>query len=461
MEEQARQSGPEQLPPWPPALPVELADPRYPPGVTPEVGEAAARLLRRVLSPLRLLGHMTLAVSFAIIAVIFVVTSESSADGDEMNAQTGLAVGLPMLAVATLLLILLLRSGHRAVVELNALMRHVPQAVPPMPGRRALWGAASGLGLLICLACGATGISETVSGSDGEPPDVYKALGLFSWTAVALLWSVPGLVRAFGHRAPSRPPMPAIPPAGWAPLGMPAPPPDSHEGRTRRLYASYRSPAEPFALSRLSERLSRWITSLSRSAVLALSASLTLVGCGLAVLAAVVPWQADDWLIWPLLVALIGYLVLLLMEITHYGTRPGYMVLYMLAGVALVVMSWQGHQDLTLRERGEWATAEIVSKRSPARGSTTCEVRLIDTEGGAAGAGRVLSQRLSNCRSLAPGDRLDLFYDPLDRVPPAREEPTLAMPAWFGGIGATTLLATTLFSVSGGYARRRELDLLT
>lgn len=462
MDEQGRGQGTGHLPPWPPPLPVEATAPRHPPGVP----EAAARLLGRLLSPLRLLGHMTLALLYALTATVLVVASESSVRGDEMNAQTGLAFGLPMLAVVTLLLILMTRSGHRLATELTALLRTAPDAVPPMSGRRALWGTVSGAGLLIGLVCAGTATAEATVGSNGQPPDGYEALGLFSWATVAWAWSVPGLVRALRHRPPpgSRAPSPA----GRVPLTKPAPPPNSYEGREHQLYANARGAAEPIAASRLSPRLSRWILTLSRGAVLTLTAVLCLVGCGLAALGAVLPRAAGDWLIWPLLAVLIAYLLLMLMELAHYGTHAGCLVLFVLAGVALVVSAWQGYQELTLRERGEWATAEIVGKRSPARGGTTCEVRLLDTSGGttggttgeAAGAGRVLDQRLGGCRSLAVGDTLRVFYDPEDRVSPARGVPTLAVPTWFGGIGGSLALVAALLSVNHGHGRRRELDLL-
>ncbi|WP_141514545.1 hypothetical protein [Streptomyces zhaozhouensis] len=427
--------------------------PTDPHAVPPETAARAELLLGRLLSPLRLLGHMTLAVGFALVSAVFFSSVEFSADGETDDARTGLLVGLPALAVATWLLALLLRSGHRAAAELTPLLRAAPLAAPSMPGRRLLWGAVSVLGLLFTLVCLGAGAREAFAGSDGEPGDGLVAAALIVWGLLSLAWSVPGLVRALRHRRPRWVP----PPAGWAsgqpPVESALPPPDSPEGRRRQLYANYRSTAEPWALSRLSARASRWIGGLSRWGVLLLSALLCLVGCGLALLAAVLPRRSDDLLVWPLLALTAGFLLLLLLEIVHYGSRAGFLVLFVLGGICVAIMGWQGHQELALRDRGEWATAEIVSKRSPARGGTTCEVRLVDD-------GRLLSQRLASCEREGIGDRLPLYYDPRDRVAPAREVPTLALPAGFGGVGGSVLLITTLASVNDGHTRRRRLDLV-
>ncbi|TNM33363.1 hypothetical protein [Streptomyces sedi] len=446
----------DELPPWPPRLPVGPAGPAGPAdpyAVPPETAARAELLLGRLLSPLRLLGHMTLAVGFGLISAAFFSSVEFSADGETDEARTGLLVGLPALAVATWLLTLLLRSGHRAAAELAPLLRAAPLAAPSMPGRRLLFGAVSGAGLLFTLVCLGAGAREALVGSDDERGNGPVVAALLVWGLLALAWSVPGLVRALRHRRPRWVP----PPVGWAPGQPPvesaSPPPDSPEGRRRQLYANYRSAAEPWALSRLSARASRWIGGLSRWRALLLSALLCLVGCGLALLAAVLPRRSNDFLVWPLLALAACFLVLLLLEIVHYGSRVGFLTLFVLGGICVAIMGWQGHQELALRERGEWATAEIVSKRSPARGGTTCEVRLVDD-------GRTLSQRLASCEREGVGDRLPLFYDPRDRVAPARDVPTLALPAGFGGVGGSLLLITTLASVNDGHTRRRRLDLI-
>ncbi|MDT0266878.1 hypothetical protein RM844_11305 [Streptomyces sp. DSM 44915] len=462
-----------QLPPWPPPLPAPAGGLRHPPGVPPEVGDAVAEKLRGVLSPLRLLGHMTLALALCFSALVFVTASESHATGDSDGALVGLVMGPLLLAPTTVGIVLLTRRAHRASRWLAEQLRAHPAAAPSMAGRRALWGVVSGVGLFFGLVCVGVGVRDATWGSSAPGADGYRAVGVLCWGAVLLVYSVFGLARTFRHRSRHRPPGPPypgrgaypgrLPAPGRSPFGMPGPaeppgpPPDSYEGRRRQLYAEYRSTAEPPAAHRLSPGLRRWIPSLARGPLLSLTALLGLVGCGLAVLTMVLPSRLDDRLVWPLLALLVGYLVLLLMELTHYGSRVWLLVIFGVAGIALAIISWQGYRELALRDRGEWATAEVVSQTTRPRGGTTCGLRLVEADGR---LGASLSQKLHGCRSLDLGQRIQVFHDPEDRVSPSRREPTLALPGWLGGGSAAVLLGTALLSANDGHTRRRRLDLL-
>ncbi|WP_062206579.1 hypothetical protein [Streptomyces sp. NBRC 109706] len=441
------------LPPWPPPLPAGVVA-----GPPPEVRAAVEERLGGLLSPLRLLGYVVLVGLMCLDAAFLLNALDANAAGDDEHALMSLLIGIPLLAVLTARATVLVRRSHAADAWLTARLRETPGAAPKLPGRRVLWALVSVASVLLGLVCGMTAVRNMVfTGPDTD--DGYVTAGLASWSALCLVAGVLGLVRALRHRSRRAPDGAVAGPSGRGPgpAGIPVQPspypPHSYRGRMAQLYSSSKTQREPIAVHRLSRRLSRWIPTLSRAKVLALTCLGCLLAGALAATTAVLPPRYGDLAIWPLLLLTIGCLVALLLELVHYGTHGVYGVLIVLGGVALVIMAWQGYRELALRDRGEWITAEVVDQRNPPRGGVTCGLR-------PQGADDTLSQRLSGCRDIPVGTWIEVFHDPEDRVPPLRSVPDLTLPRWFGGIGASLLLGSSLLSANHGHNRRRELDLV-
>ncbi|GAA1506512.1 hypothetical protein [Streptomyces synnematoformans] len=226
----------------------------------------------------------------------------------------------------------------------------------------------------------------------------------------------------------------------------------NYRARTARLYANNRG--TPWAPHLLSSRLTRLVPSLSRAGIAGVALGAGLLACTLAAVTAFLPVRLGDVTVWPLVALTAAFLLALLMELVQYGTRVGYLLVYAFAALALGGASWYGHHTSVLLDRGEWITAEVTHVGSLPRGGSRCTLQ-------PEGATAELSEKLSSCRDLRPGDRVRVFADPADRVRPSRSAPAGHGVVYVvGGAAGTLVTASALASVLSGHRRRRELGLI-
>lgn len=452
-------------------------------------------LLRRDLSLPRLLLSAVLVASAGLGWALIPAGMEQYAGGDAAGGAVCVGAGGVLFGGAASALLMRARRSREVNRLLSAQLRH-PPPVAGLSGLRLAWGTASGAALFLgMLGLGAGLFNARGSGVDsGADPAVLSTF--FAWAALLLLAGGTGMRKACrSHGLPPPAPTPPVGPAplppaasasfapyhrtghahpgasgpgrsfaAGAPLPLPARPvapsvpydPQAsadHRARTARLYANNRG-TSPWAPHLLSSRLTRLVPSLSRTGIAGVALGAGLLACTLAAVTAFLPVRLGDVTVWPLVALTAAFLLALLLELVQYGTRVGYLLVYAFAALALGGASWYGHYTSVLLDRGEWITAEVTHVGSLPRGGSRCTLR-------PEGATAELSEKLSSCRDLRPGDRVRVFADPEDRVRPSRSAPAgHGVVCVVGGAAGTLVTASALASVLSGHRRRRELGLL-
>ncbi|MFE9390351.1 hypothetical protein [Streptomyces sp. NPDC006784] len=314
-------------------------------------------------------------------------------------------------------------------------------------GRRAGWTALSVLALFLAFVFLLSGLMQAFSSDPYEEPDPTVYGALLAWAAILTAAGCAGTARARRYRPR------ADGPSGTSGSGGSAR--DARLAPGAGLYT--RLGARPAAPHRLSPRLDARIQQLSLPAATALATAVTLVGCALAAAAMVLPtYVGGEPLFWTLLLLTAVYLVLLLLELTYYGPRPSYLLLIILAGLALLVVAGSGNTASVLGQRGEWIRVELTEVHHHAKGGPTCDMRPLAEDGI-----RTDGLRLP-CSESEVGETLSVVADPRGEVRPSRSEPT-QLGAFIVGWGITTgvLVSCAIAAAVYGHRRRGELGLHT
>ncbi|MFG3258104.1 hypothetical protein [Streptomyces sp. NPDC048172] len=357
----------------------------------------------------------------------------------------GIVVTLAVLALSALLA---LRSRDRV----QLFRAHGPEGLaeaPPLRGARAAWTTVSTLGLLLGALFLVAGLIEASKDDPYEEADPYVYGALLLWAVLICVAGVAGIVKArrFASAASSGP--------GRAPVDPVAPSgPDGPDGaRPPRPTAPplyVRLGGEPLAPHRLSPRLTARTAGLSRGAAVALALVATLLGGALTAATALLPVHLGTGTFWLLFFGTALYLLVLFLELIHYGPRRRYAVLLACACVGLLVVAGTGFSTSALLDRGRWVDTTVESVRDSSKGGPSCALR-------PEGEDTVLSRRLS-CDGLDVGDEVRVFHDPDGETSPRRSEPdgmTGFAVAWSAVTAVTLGLA--LASALYGHRRRREL----
>ncbi|MEU3192576.1 hypothetical protein ABZ686_18505 [Streptomyces sp. NPDC006992] len=314
-------------------------------------------------------------------------------------------------------------------------------------GRRAGWTALSVLALFLAFVFLLSGLMQAFSSDPYEEPDPTVYGALLAWAVILTVAGCGGTARARRYRPR------ADGPSGTSGSGGSAR--DARLAPGAGLYT--RLGARPAAPHRLSPRLDTRIQQLSLPAATALATTVTLVGCALAAAAMVLPTHVGgEPLFWALMLLTAVYLVLLLLELTYYGPRPSYLLLIILAGLALLVVAGSGNTASVLGQRGEWIRVELTEVHHHAKGGPTCDMRPLAEDGI-----RTDGLRLP-CSESEVGETLSVVADPRGEVRPSRSEPT-QLGAFVVGWGITTgvLVSCAIGAAVYGHRRRRELGLHT
>ncbi|OEU97697.1 hypothetical protein AN217_07285 [Streptomyces qinglanensis] len=321
------------------------------------------------------------------------------------------------------------------------------KAGPGLRGRRAGWTALSVLALLLAFVFLLSGLMQAFSSDPYEEPDPTVYGALLAWAVILTVAGCGGMARARRYRPR------ADGPSGTSGSGGSAR--DARLAPGAGLYT--RLGARPAAPHRLSPRLDARIQQLSLPAATGLATTVTLVGCALAAATMLLPTHVGgEPLFWTLLLLTAVYLVLLLLELTYYGPRPGCLLLIILAGLALLVVAGNGNTASVLGQRGEWTRVELTEVHHPAKGGPTCDMRPLAEDGI-----RTDGLRLP-CSESEVGETLSVVADPRGEVRPSRSEPT-QLGAFVVGWGLTTgvLVSCAIGAAVYGHRRRRELGLHT
>ncbi|WP_432069089.1 hypothetical protein [Streptomyces sp. AA1529] len=321
------------------------------------------------------------------------------------------------------------------------------KAGPGLRGRRAGWTALSVLALLLAFVFLLSGLMQAFSSDPYEEPDPTVYGALLAWAVILTVAGCGGMTRARRYRPR------ADGPSGTSGSGGSAR--DARLAPGAGLYT--RLGARPAAPHRLSPRLDARIQQLSLPAATGLATTVTLVGCALAAATMLLPTHVGgEPLFWTLLLLTAVYLVLLLLELTYYGPRPGCLLLIILAGLALLVVAGSGNTASVLGQRGEWTRVELTEVHHPAKGGPTCDMRPLAEDGI-----RTDGLRLP-CSESEVGETLSVVADPRGEVRPSRSEPT-QLGAFVVGWGLTTgvLVSCAIGAAVYGHRRRRELGLHT
>ncbi|MFI7240578.1 hypothetical protein [Streptomyces qinglanensis] len=316
-------------------------------------------------------------------------------------------------------------------------------------GRRAGWTALSVLALLLAFVFLLSGLMQAFSSDPYEEPDPTVYGALLAWAVILTVAGCGGMARARRYRPRTDGPFATGTSGATGSERAPRMAPGAG------LYT--RLGARPAAPHRLSPRLDARIQQLSLPAATALATTVTLVGCALAATAMVLPTYAGgEPLFWTLLLFTALYLVLLILELTYYGPRPSYLLLGILAGLALLVVAGNGNTASVLGQRGTWTRVELTEVHHPAKGGPTCDMRPLAEDGI-----RTDGLRLP-CSEDEVGETLSVVADPRGEVRPSRSEPT-ELGAFVVGWGITTgaLVGCAIGAAVYGHRRRSELGLHT
>ncbi|GAA2089775.1 hypothetical protein GCM10009801_54280 [Streptomyces albiaxialis] len=354
----------------------------------------------------------------------------------------GILVTLAALALSALLA---LRSRDRV----RLFRAHGPEVlaiVPPLRGARAAWTTVSTLGLLLGALFLVAGLVEAAKDDPYEQADPYIYAALLLWAVLVCAAGVAGIVKARRFTSPG----PGTGP-GTAPVDLAKP--GRGTARPARPTAPplyLRISGEPLAPHRLSPRLAARIAGLSRGAAVALALLATLVGGVLAAATALLPVHLGTGTFWLLFFGTGLYLLVLYLELIHYGPRRRYAVLLAGAFIGLLVVAGTGFSTAVLLDRGRWVDTTVESVRDSSKGGPSCALL-------PEGDDTVLSRRMS-CRGLDVGDEVRVFHDPDGEASPRRSEPG-GMTGFTVGWNAVTAaaLGLALMSALYGHRRRREL----
>ncbi|MBQ1156822.1 hypothetical protein KBZ21_01330 [Streptomyces sp. A73] len=401
---------------------------------TPDDRAYGEALVRAELAPGELFTRIALIVGLCagcgfLASGIYDYTHVSRPKG--LAANLSLVIGAALVPAA-LALLLPLRSksrDRRRLIELYGVPARRGRTEQALRGRRAGWWTACVLAFFLAFIFLAAGLTQAFSSDPYEEPDptVYGAL---------LAWAV--ILTAAGC-------------AGTAKVRRYRPRPDAP------LYS--RLGSQPAAPHRLSPRLDARIQRLSRPAAVALATAATLVGCALAAGIMLVPRYVGGGrpLFWVLVAVTAGYLIVLLLELTHYGPRRRYLLLVIFAGIALFPVAGHGYSTSVLLERGEWVRVEMTEVHHHAKGEPTCDLRPLSPGNVTADDNLVIG-----CDEDEAGDTLRVFADPEGDVQPRRSEPTGLTSFFVGsGIADTVLVGCAVGAALYGHRRRRELGLNT
>lgn len=410
-----------------------------------------AELLRAELAPRELLFRTLVVLGLVIGSGCVAAGFDSYDRGHPSDGAVSLGVAGVLLAGSLLgLTLLFLQSRDR-----NRLLRaYGPKGLaftPPLKGLRGAWRTVSGTGIALGVLFFAAGTFNAFQDDPYEEPDplVYGALLLWS----VLLFGAGGC--GWWKAGRHTPPVPAGPaygygPAPGAPVGAGGPPYAAPEPPS--LYS--RLGGEPAAPHRLSARLSARIAGLSRGAAVSLAAGAALLACLLAGAEALLPRLLGDWAFWPLFSLTALFLLLLLVELVHYGPRRRYSIVFLLAGCALLAVAGNGFSAAVLLDRGEWVRTEVTEVKTPRKGSPFCVLRRTDSR-------TELAKPLSPCGGGQPGDIIRVHHDPEGETGPRRTAPS-GLGGYYAGWGITSAVLVTSASLTASYGhrRRRELGLL-
>ncbi|TGG83518.1 hypothetical protein D8771_16060 [Streptomyces albus] len=363
-------------------------------------------------------------------------------------AALSLGVGV-VLMVAALLTLLTLHGRSRDRRRLIALAEPACGEPAALRGLRSGWLALSGLGLALAFLFLVAGLGQALSPGPYEEPDPTVYGALLAWAAILTAAGCGGIARARRHR-----------PTGTGGTRQSARPgsrvrPAPPASPRAALYA--RLGGRPVAPHRLSSRLDARLMALSRPAALALAVAATAFCCALAAATVLVPRHVGGGrpLFWILLVATACCLAALLLELADYGPRRRYVLLSLVAGLALLPVAGTGYSTSVLLERGIWVETEVTAEHHHARGGPSCDLRPL--------APTVPAEGLSvSCDGAETGDRVRVHADPEGEVGPRRTAPH-DMSAFTVGWGAATavLLGCAVGAALHGHRRRTELGLAT
>ncbi|MEU4963938.1 hypothetical protein ACH4RA_13885 [Streptomyces smyrnaeus] len=429
---------------------------------TPDDRAYGEALVRAELAPGELFTRIALIVGLCagcgfLASGIYDYTHVSRPKG--LAANLSLVIGAALVPAA-LALLLPLRSksrDRRRLIELYGVPARRGRTEQALRGRRAGWWTACVLAFFLAFIFLAAGLTQAFSSDPYEEPDPTVYGALLAWAVILTAAGCAGTAKVRRYR-----PRPDAPTGGTYQAGTPAP-----GGPTRRppRPASPRAPlysrlgSQPAAPHRLSPRLDARIQRLSRPAAVALATAATLVGCALAAGIMLVPRYVGGGrpLFWVLVAVTAGYLIVLLLELTHYGPRRRYLLLVIFAGIALFPVAGHGYSTSVLLERGEWVRVEMTEVHHHAKGEPTCDLRPLSPGNVTADDNLVIG-----CDEDEAGDTVRVFADPEGDVRPRRSEPT-GLTSFFVGsaIADTVLVGCAVGAALYGHRRRRELGLNT
>uniref|UniRef100_UPI0034DFBB8E hypothetical protein n=1 Tax=Streptomyces sp. PU-14G TaxID=2800808 RepID=UPI0034DFBB8E len=423
-------------------------------------GEA---LLRAELAPRELWARVALIVGLCagcgfLASGIYDYTHAGRPEG--LAANLSLAAGAALVPTALALLVpLRARSrDRRRLIELYGVPNSRGRTEHGLRGRRSGWLGTSVLALAFAFVFLAAGLGQAFSSDPYEEPDPTVYGAMLAWAVILTAAGCAGIAKSRRYRASTG--------AGTSTYGSGTPDGTGRRGTPRTtpppspraaLYA--RLGGQPAAPHRLSPRLDARIQRLSRPAALTLATSAALIGCALAGATTLVPRYVGGGrpLFWVLLLLTAAYLLVLLLELSHYGPRRRYLLLVLFAGIALLPVAGVGYSTSVLLERGEWAHVEVTAEQHHAKGGPTCELRSLSPR--AVPADTDLS---IGCDGAEVGDTFRVYADPQGEAGPRRSSPSSLASFFVGWGGASAvLLGCAVGAALHGHRRRTELGLTT
>ncbi|MFF4078273.1 hypothetical protein ACFYZN_02570 [Streptomyces sp. NPDC001777] len=203
------------------------------------------------------------------------------------------------------------------------------------------------------------------------------------------------------------------------------------------------------AVARAVRSTQRWTPRRSRltGALLGLGAALVLVGSGLAGVV-----LGHDWEFAKLPLIMASVVVILGLPLILVPTEKQLLVILSCL-IALLISMPAGFRDAVLSLRGERAPAtvtEVTRGRKPNTGGDeyTCGIRLPDGRGTSVTGTKVCAA------DTRVGDRIHVYADPHDLVPPKGTAPVITFPVLGTVVAAATLLLVVAASRTMGHRRR-------
>ncbi|RCG14573.1 hypothetical protein DQ392_25900 [Streptomyces reniochalinae] len=372
-----------------------------------------------------------------------------------LAANLSLAVGAALVPT-TLALLVPLRArsrDRRRLIELYGVPSGRDRMGHGLRGRRWGWLGMSVLALTFAFVFLAAGLGQALSSDPYEEPDPTVYGAMLAWAVILTAAGCAGIAKSRRYRASTGVATGRYGPGTPDGTGRTTTPPSPRAA----LYA--RLGGQPAAPHRLSPRLDARVQRLSRPAALTLATSAALLGCALAGATTLVPRYVGGGrpLFWVLLLLTGVYLLALLLELTHYGPRRRYLLLVLLAGIALLPVAGVGYSTSVLLERGAWVHVEVTAEQHHAKGGPTCELRSLSPRVVPADTGLSIG-----CGGAEVGDTFRVYADPQGEAGPRRSSPG-SLASFFVGWGAasTVLLGCAVGAALHGHRRRAELGLTT